>query len=116
MVYYQSYNNLISDQLNAEMNATGNQQDCLGMTPLHILSCSTIGNLSLYHALIEKFPNSLITEDGVPVPLLYVVWGKAPNEIIQFLLECYTSHYPDTVWRKATNLSTLTINSTGLRW
>ena len=67
---------------------TGWQQDCLGMTPLHILTCSKIHHLDVYKLLIEKYPNNLITEDGWgDIPLLYALWGNAPNEIVQFLVQ-----------------------------
>ena len=77
MIYYHSYNNLTSEQLNNAAsqtmtlrgNPTGNQQDCLGMTPLHILACSTVHHLELYQVLIEKYPEILITEDR---------WGTEP--------------------------------------
>jgi hypothetical protein len=56
IVYYQSYHqgvlqyliaaiNLRSCQrwtLRSKLNPTGSQQDCLGMTPLHILACSSV--------------------------------------------------------------------------
>ena len=110
MIYYQSYNNLTSDQLSEatdlrygqrrslrrKVNPTGTEQDCLGMTPLHILACSTVQNTELYRVLIDKYPENLITEDGWgAVPLLYAIWGNAPNEIIQFLVESDQSLYPD---------------------
>ena len=110
MVYYHSYNNLTSDQLNdatnmragqsrslrSKLNPTGREQDCLGMTPLHILACSTIQNIELYQMLIDKYPENLITEDRWgAVPLLYAIWGKAPNEIIQLLVESYRFLYPN---------------------
>ena len=79
MIYYQSYNNNTLDRLNDAMNASstlvqelldisGNQQDCLGMTPLHIMACSTSQNLELYRVWIEKYPKTLVTEDA---------WGSA---------------------------------------
>ena len=110
MIYYHSYNNLTSEQLRNAINIssrqpgtsrsnlspTGNQQDCLGMTPLHILACSTVHHLELYQVLIEKYPENLITEDRWgTVPLLYAVWGNAPSEIVQLLVEKYLSIYPD---------------------
>ena len=110
MIYYQSYNNLTSDQLNeatnlrarqsrslrSKLNPTGKERDCFGMTPLHILACSTVQNIELYRVLIDKYPENLITEDGWgALPLLYAVWGNAPDDIVQFLVECYTSRYPD---------------------
>jgi hypothetical protein len=113
IVYYQSYHhgvlqnliaaiNMRSDQcqtLPSELNPTGNQQDCLGMTPLHILACSSIHDIELYRVLIENYPTNLITEDRWgALPLLYAFWGAAPTEIIQFLLDSYQSIYPDYVF------------------
>jgi len=38
----------------------------------------------------------LIVEDAWgAVPLLYAVWGDAPSEIIQFLVNSYQSLYPN---------------------
>ena len=98
LVYYQSYHqgmlhiliaaiNLRSGQrwtLCSKFEPTGNQQDCLGMTPLHILTCSSVHDLELYHVIVENYPTNLITEDGWgALPLLYAFWGAAPTEIIQ---------------------------------
>ena len=50
---------LRSDQqrsLFSKLDPTGNQQDCLGMTPLHIVACSTVQNLELYQVMVEKYP------------------------------------------------------------
>ena len=90
LIYYQSYNQGVLQELTAAINlrsgqrrtlrskldSTGNQQDCLGMTPLHILACSSVHNLELYRLIVEMYPANLITEDrwGV-VPLLYTFWG-----------------------------------------
>ena len=106
MVYYQSYNNVTSDELNnataIDINRrnsqwqTGRQQDCLGMTPLHILACSTVQNVELYRVLVNKYPANLVTVDRWgALPLLYAVWGRAPSEIIQFLVDSYKSTYPN---------------------
>jgi hypothetical protein len=113
LVYYQSYNqgvlqrlvaaiNLRSGQrrtLRSKLNPTGNQQDCLGMTPLHILTCSSVHDIEVYRLIVEKYPTNLVTEDRWgALPLLYAFWGAAPTEIIQFLLESYLSLYPDYVF------------------
>jgi len=57
IVYYQSYHqgvlqnlitaiNMTSDQRRTSMlDPMGNQQDCLGMTPLYILTCSSVHNI-----------------------------------------------------------------------
>ena len=56
LLYYQPYEGVTMDQLNdmtnrrcgqrrslrSKVDPTGKQQDCLGMTPLHILACSTV--------------------------------------------------------------------------
>ena len=119
MVYYHSYNNLTSEQLNNAINVassqtrshgnpTGNQQDCLGMTPLHILACSSVHHLELYQVLIEKYPKNLITEDRWgTVPLLYAVWGDAPSEILQLLVNSYKSIYPDYEFDWTSMITTL---------
>jgi hypothetical protein len=105
LVYYQSYNQGVLQHLIAAIKLrsgqTGSQQDCLGMTPLHILACSSVHNLKVYHMMIENYPTNLITEDRWgALPLLYAFWGAAPTEIIQFLLG-------------STYHSTLAMSSTG---
>jgi hypothetical protein len=101
LVYYQSFNRgvlqiLVTAILRGELDPTGNEQDCLGMTPLHILTCSSVHNLEVYRTIIENYPTNLITEDKWgETPLLYAFWGGAPAEIIQFLLNRYQSLYPD---------------------
>jgi hypothetical protein len=109
LVYYQSYHQEVLQHLIAAINMrscqrrtlrvkldlTGNQQDCLGMTPLHILACSSVHDLELYRVIIENYPTNLITEDRWgALPLLYAFWGAAPAEILHFLLESYQSLYP----------------------
>ena len=92
-VYFQSYyqgelQRLITS--GNELDPTGNQQDCLGMTPLHILACSSVHNLEVYLLIVAKYPTNLITVDAWgATPLLYAIWGAAPSEIIEFLLESY---------------------------
>ena len=113
IVYYQSYNenvlqklthaiNMRSGQrraLRSKLNPTGNQQDCIGMTPLHILACSSVHDLEVYRVIVEKYPTNLITEDRWgALPLLYALWGAATNEIIHFLVESYESLYPDHIF------------------
>jgi hypothetical protein len=113
IVYYQSYNqgvlqnlitaiNMRSGQCpmsNSKLDLTGYQQDCLGMTPLHILACSSVHDLEVYRVIVENYPSNLITEDRWgALPLLYAFWGAAPSEIIQFLLESYHSRFPNHVF------------------
>jgi hypothetical protein len=115
IVYYQSYNpgvlQILIDAMNmrsvgsqrGKLNPTGNLQDCLGMTPLHILECSSVHDLELYRVIVDNYPTNLITRDRWgALPLLYAFWGNAPTEIIQFFVESYQSLYPDHVfnWTK----------------
>jgi hypothetical protein len=110
IVYDQSYNQEVLQKLisASKLDATGNQQDCLGMTPLHILACSSIHDLEVYRIIVEKYPANLITEDRWgALPLLYAFWGAAPAEIIQFLLESYQSLYPGHVFNWAMMVKTM---------
>jgi len=99
LFYYQSYHQGVLLALRSKLDPTGNNQDCLGMTPLHILACSSVHDMELYRVIIENYPANLITEDRWgAVPLLYAFWGAAPTEIIQFLLQSYQSLYSDHVF------------------
>jgi len=105
-MYYKSYynppmtleeirNTIIIDE-NGERDPTGLQQDCFGMTPLHILACSTVQCIELYQLMVGMYSGNLIVEDAWgALPLLYAVWGDAPSEIVQFLVNSYQSHYPN---------------------
>jgi hypothetical protein len=82
MYYISYYNTMTVDEIlnafligdNGVIDPTGLQQDCLGMTPLHILTCSTVQCLELYQLIIDKYPANLIFEDAWgATPLLYAV-------------------------------------------
>ena len=104
-MYYISYfdqttaeeiRNVITIGENDEIDLTGFEQDCVGMTPLHILACSTVQRLELYQLMIANYPDNLIVKDmWGAVPLLYALWGDAPSEILQYLVNSYQSIYPD---------------------
>jgi len=107
--YYQSYhdNETTMQSLKREINpwtskppgqlsTTGKQQDYLGMTPLHILACSTKPTIEMYRLLIEKYPETLIMKDKWgDIPLLYAIWCSAPSEVVDLLVESYKSMHPD---------------------
>ena len=68
LLYYQSYypTEKMLTRLGAAMTSSaqsGNQQDCLGMTPLHILTCSKKPNIELYKMPTKVYPENLVTED-----------------------------------------------------
>mmetsp|Transcript_29808 Transcript_29808/g.62243 ORF Transcript_29808/g.62243 Transcript_29808/m.62243 type:complete len:858 (-) Transcript_29808:905-3478(-) len=77
------------------INTPENNQDCLGMTPLHILACSRKHSIEVYQFIIDKQPKSLIIEDkwGCP-PILYAIWGNAPQEIMQVLIDSQKCSFP----------------------
>ena len=117
MMYYISYYNTptIREEIlhgfvineNGLRNPTGLRQDCLGMTPLHILACST-ACLELYQLMVEYYPENLIVEDSWgAIPLLYAVWGDAPREIVQFLVRSYQSIYPSHEFNWTSMITTL---------
>ena len=92
-----------------QLNASGKEQDCLGMTPLHILACSTKQNVEMYRLLIEKYPETLIMKDKWgDIPLVYAVWCNAPADVIQLLVESYKSTYPEYVFDWAGMILTMT--------
>jgi len=77
------------------LNTTGKEQDCLGMTPLHILACSTNSTVEMYLLLIDKYPETLIMKDKWgDIPLMYAIWCNAPAEVVDLLVESYKSIHP----------------------
>jgi len=103
IIYYKSYYPISLEEIRNKIEGiqyanirSGLRQDCLGMTPLHILACSTVQCLEVYQLIVEKNPENLIVEDAWgAVPLLYAIWGDAPSEIVQFLVNNYQSLYPN---------------------
>ena len=96
--YYQSYNDNKSTlkSLKQDMDSTGVQQDCLGMTPLHILACSTKPTIEMYRLLIDKYPETLIMKDKWgDIPLVYALWCNAPSAVIDMLVKSYKLNYQD---------------------
>lgn len=73
----------------------GQTQDCLGMTPLHILALSSNQNIESYKLLMEQYPGYIITKDKWgELPIYYACTTSAPLEIIQFLLESHMEAFP----------------------
>jgi len=64
--------------------------DSLGMTPLHMLACSGIHDLSLYSRIYEISPNAFAAKDKWgDLPLAYIIWSEAPMEVLHFFLEMH---------------------------
>ena len=100
-----------NDEVSLIVPSVVHARDCLGMTPLHILPCSSAQNLGLYRFIVANSPSSLITEDKWGcVPLLYAIWGDAPQEIVNFLIDAHKSAVPNRQQRAfetSTNTSSL---------
>jgi hypothetical protein len=63
-----------------QVNPSGNKQDPMGFTPLHILVCSAWHNQRLHELIMEYYPETLITKDKWnATPLLYAFWTGAPS-------------------------------------
>ncbi|KAL7547120.1 hypothetical protein ACHAWF_010436 [Thalassiosira exigua] len=86
-------------ELRKELNSAGTQEqtkDSIGMTPLHILACSTKHRLEMYQLLIEFYPEHLVSEDHWgDIPLLYAIWGRAPQKIVDLLAKSMKTHHPN---------------------
>ena len=67
------------------------------MTPLHVLLCSSAGcDVRVCQCMIEKYPSAMLIEDKWgEVPLVYALFGKAPIEVIHFLLETHMQRWRD---------------------
>jgi len=64
--------------------------DCLGMTPLHVLTCSGMHDTSLYRRIYEICPSALFARDKWgDLPLAYIILSEAPMEVLHFFLEMH---------------------------
>ena len=69
--------------------AHGINQDCLGMTPLHILACRG-HSVEIFQYMIEKYPNALLIKDHWgDIPLIYSLYAEASTKVIHFLFETH---------------------------
>jgi hypothetical protein len=75
----------------------GLNQDCLGMTPLHILACSSNGRgIEVFQCMIDKYPNALLIEDRWgDLPLNYALYAEAPIKVINFLFKTHRQMWGD---------------------
>ena len=103
--YYHSHDSAevaicnLSAELGAQSSsmsrASRGETDCIGMTPLHILACSTKHHMALYELILRRYPDHLIVEDvWGEIPLLYALWGRAPRNIVEFLATSMKEYHP----------------------
>jgi hypothetical protein len=91
------------------------RQDCFGMTPLHILACSSKQSIQLYDLLIQKDPLDLITKDKWgDLPIHYAYMTEAPMEIVEFLLNSQKRAFPDHCMEWEIIIGKLCVNHTSL--
>lgn len=84
-----------SRALRSKFNTSGNEGDWQGLTPLHILACSTTHNVELYQVLIKNYPSNIIETDKYDKePLYYALWGNAPVEVIMLLATSQKELFP----------------------
>jgi hypothetical protein len=71
------------------------RQDCLGMTPLHIMLCSgTVHDIRVIQYMIEECPNAMLIQDKWgKVPLDYALLGKASIAIIDLLFATHSKRW-----------------------
>lgn len=77
------------------LDTTGKRQDCLGMTPLHILVCSAVQHIGLYKLIVDKYPKDLMTKDKWgDLPILYAIRSCVPENILLYLIGRMKAVYP----------------------
>ncbi|CAJ1938860.1 unnamed protein product [Cylindrotheca closterium] len=100
--YYQSFSENVEIVQMLDMNSDdGSKQDCLGMTPLHILALSSRQDIQMYQNVIECSPSDLVTLDRWgEIPLNYACHNDIPVDILQCMLEGHLSmfHTEHIIW------------------
>mmetsp|Transcript_36662 Transcript_36662/g.88847 ORF Transcript_36662/g.88847 Transcript_36662/m.88847 type:complete len:644 (+) Transcript_36662:178-2109(+) len=91
--YYQSFTQNVDITQMLDMHSDEeSRQDCLGMTPLHILALSSRQDIQMYQALIEHSPSDLGTRDRWgEIPLNYACHNDVPLDILRCMLETHLS-------------------------
>ena len=95
--------NELSTQSCCTSKASRGNSDCLGMTPLHILACSTKHHPALYKMILSRYPGHLIVQDvWGDIPLLYALWGRAPRDIVDLLATSMKQYHETYIinWEK----------------
>lgn len=88
----------LGTQSSSIRRASRGSVDCVGMTPLHILACSTKHHLDMYQMLISRYPGHLIVQDvWGDIPLLYAIWGQAPDDVVAFLANSMKEYHDEYV-------------------
>ena len=79
-------------------NDSDNNEDCLGMTHLHILACLGTHDLGLYHAVVAYQPKLIVTMGKWScLPIFYAIWGSVPHYAVQFLIDTQKFLFPNLI-------------------
>ena len=79
---------MLKEEVNKHVTTEMICQDCLGMTPLHILSCSGKHDIDIYKFSVGKYSDDIITEDKWgKTPLTYALFSEAPVDVLIFFAE-----------------------------
>lgn len=92
-------------------NSSKRTTDCFGMTPLHVLACSSRPHPKLLKVLLDRsnkgnshddYYYSVLTKDGCGnYPIHHAVRCNAPIEIVQLLIEAqFLHHHSSTGWQQ----------------
>jgi hypothetical protein len=103
LCYYQSYHptattiNALVDVIKSDSSVRKKREDCLGMTPLHILGLSKKQEPELYQLLVERYPGDILIRDAWGcLPIYYVCLSDAPIKIVRYFLAMHRAVFPKT--------------------
>ena len=66
---------------------SGARRDVMGMTPLHVLACSSRQTGDMHRLLAERYPEAVCSKDSWgALPVHYALYSGASEEIVNFLL------------------------------
>lgn len=70
------------------------EEDCLRMTPLHVLACSGTHDINLYRRIIDCYPDAMIaTDDWGETPLGYIMLSAAPMDLLHFFFNMHKQEW-----------------------
>ena len=67
---------------------SGCRRDCMGMTCLHVLACSSRQTADMHRLLLERYPEAVHAKDSWgAVPVHYALYSGASEEVVTLLLK-----------------------------
>ena len=69
------------------LTESGCRRDCMGMTCLHVLACSSRQTVDMHRLLLERYPEAVYAKDcWGALPVHYALYSGASEEIVTLLL------------------------------